>query len=81
MSASKPSTNPMPPTKSAQKPPEPADALVLFAKNLEEMRRWYRRRDSGHSHGVNVEAEIILGDVANALTLACQGKGWTPPEI
>lgn len=72
----------MPPKKT---PPKPKDqdagaALVLYAKNLDEVIRWYRRpKESGHDYGHYVLTEHILSHVHNALVLALQGKEWKPP--
>ncbi len=79
----------MPPTKKTPKPtelpkdstaPSTADVFVLFAKNLEEIRRWYRgASDSGHPMGHVVLNEIVLANVSTALQLAMRGKAWEKP--
>ena len=74
----------MPPTKSPKKPSterEAASALVLFAQNLEEIRRWYRRAsDAGREMGHIVLNEMILANVSHALSLALEGKRWEAPK-
>lgn len=74
----------MPPTKSPQKPKTEAtaaDALVLFAQNLEEIRRWYRGATyAGREMGHVVLNELILANVSCALELALQGKRWEAPQ-
>lgn len=73
----------MPPIKTPAKPKTPdatAAALVLFAKNLEEVRRWYRgATESGRELPHIVMSELILGHVSQALALALQGVSWEPP--
>ncbi len=73
----------MPPVK---QPPKPKDAgnasaaLVLFAQNLEEIRRWYRGATyAGREMGHVVMNELVLANVAHALDLALQGKRWEAP--
>lgn len=74
----------MPPKKT---PPTPKDAkevgqvLVLYAKNLEEVKRWYRGASNpGRDMPHIVLIELMLGHVVLALTLALEGKSWSPPE-
>lgn len=78
----------MPPTKDYKPLPKPknakddsaAIALVLFAKNLEEIRRWYRGASGdGHQFGHLVMNEIVLTNVSAALELALKGEQWSPP--
>lgn len=74
----------MPPKKT---PPTPKDgkeagqALALFAKNIEEVRRWYRGASySGREIPHVVMSELIFGHISLALSLALEGKSWSPPE-
>lgn len=75
----------MPPTKTLPKPKNTkdqtaADALVLFAKNLEEIRRWYRGgAGTGHALGHIVMNEIVLTNVSTALEMAMKGEQWNAP--
>lgn len=77
----------MPPTKKLPAPkeskseePTAGAALVLFAKNLEEIRRWYRgSKDSGQSFGHVVITELLLTHVSTALELAMKGQAWEKP--
>lgn len=73
----------MPPVKTPVKPKDnagAASALVLFAKNLEEIRRWYRNASgNGRELGHIVMNELILANVSTALDLALQGKQWEAP--
>lgn len=73
----------MPPTKKVPAPKTEAsarDALVLFAQNLEEIRRWYRASaGAGREMGHIVLNELVLTNVSVALDLAMQGKRWERP--
>lgn len=71
----------MPPTKQAKQKAglEQVRINELYAKNLDEMIRWYRRMPSGPDLGSNVVVEMVLRDVVHAWTLALQGKNWQPP--
>jgi hypothetical protein len=73
--------SPMPPTKQAKQKPGMNQTRIneVFAKNLEEMIRWYRRASNGPDVGAYVIVEIVLRDVSLAWSLALQGKNWTPP--
>ncbi len=74
----------MPPTKTPQRPKDEhgaATALALCAKNLEEIRRWYRGATyAGHDAGHVVMSELILGHVATAMQMGIEGKEWAPPQ-
>ena len=55
-------------------------ALVMFAQNLEEIRRWYRDcRSPGQEVGFVTMNELVLANVSTALSLALQGKRWERP--
>lgn len=72
----------MPPTKEPKQPSAgSAEAvLTLFAKNLEEIRRWYRgARSPGAEVGHVVMTELVLANVADALSKAIEGKAWEAP--
>lgn len=73
-----------PPTKKSQPKPKDDNAaaavLVLFAQNLEEMRRWYRGSSTaGHDMGHIVMLELALSHQSTALELALKGKRWESP--
>lgn len=73
----------MPPIRTPPKPKkgDEAQILVLFAKNLEEVRRHFRgARTPGNEHGINVVTEHVLSYVSEALSLAMEGKSWGPPK-
>ncbi len=72
---------PMPPTKAAKQKDGLDQTKIneLFAKNLEEMIRWYRRASAGPEVGSYVVIEIVLRDVSLAWACALQGKNWAPP--
>lgn len=73
---------PMPPAKTPPKPKANGaeEALVMFTKNLEEMRRWYRGASyAGREAGHIVMNEMVLANVSTALALALEGKCWSPP--
>lgn len=60
---------------------EPAAVLLLFFKNLEEIKRWYRRAsDSGRDFGHVLLIETTLTHVSEALEKALKGESWSPPE-
>lgn len=73
----------MPPVKTPRKPKDDdssAAALVIFAQNLEEIRRWYRGATyPGHEVGHVVLQEMVIDKVSTALVLALQGKRWEAP--
>lgn len=73
--------SPMPPTKQTKQKAGIDQTRIneLFAKNLEEMIRWYRRASAGPELGAYVIVEIMLRDTSLAWSLAVQGKSWTPP--
>jgi hypothetical protein len=61
-------------------PPFPGWPL-LYAKNLDEVRRWYRNAtNAGREMKHIVLCEMIFSHAANALALALQGKQWSPPQ-
>jgi hypothetical protein len=74
----------MPPKKSAPKPATEsasAAALVLFAQNMEEIRRWYRgASDPGRDLGHIVISELIVTHVSTALDMALRGERWQCPK-
>lgn len=72
----------MPPTKTAKQKPGLDQTKIneLFAKNLEEIRRHFRRRDAGVEPGLNVTTEYVLGYVVAAWTAALEGKNWQPND-
>ena len=72
----------MPPTKTAKQKPGLDQTRIneLFAKNLEEIRRHFRRRDAGVDPGLNVTTEYVLGYVVAAWTAALEGKNWQPSD-
>lgn len=53
----------------------------LFAKNLEEIRRWYRRtNEPGQVIGHHISIEFVLGYVLEAWAKAVEGKTWVAPR-
>ncbi len=77
------SRSPMPPTKHPKQKPDLVQTRIneLFAKNLEEIRRWYRGASGpGGELGHHVLTELILGYTLEAFTLALEGKAWNPPR-
>jgi hypothetical protein len=53
---------------------------TLYAKNVEEVRRWYRNATSaGREVKHIVLCEMIFGHLSKALSMALQGKQWSPP--
>lgn len=71
----------MPPLKKITAPAVSAEqSLALFARNLESIRRWYRGATyAGREMGHVVLNELILANVATALSLAMEGKEWVAP--
>lgn len=74
-----------PPVKKPQTKVNADQALILFAQNLEEMRRWYRSAATpGNEAGVIVVQELVFANVSTALDLALRGERWerpkTPPQ-
>ncbi len=71
----------MTPPKSPKQPTGITQARVneLYAKNLEEQRRWFARQSAGHEHGHNVMAEHIISYISEAWRLAAEGKTWSAP--
>lgn len=73
----------MPPKKTPPKPKTEQDAavaLVLFAKNLDEILRWYRGATyAGREFGHVVQTELVLSNVTLALSMALEGKSWQAP--
>lgn len=60
---------------------DPARLNELFAKNLEEIRRWYRRtNEPGQVIGHHISIQFVLGYVIEAWTNAIEGKQWSPPR-
>ena len=64
------------------KPPKDAAAvLVLYVENVNRIRAWYRRSSThGREHGHVYLAELLLGHVTDAMTLAVEGKTWREPD-
>jgi hypothetical protein len=69
------------PAKTPKPVVKPEQALVAFAQNLEEIRRWYRNASApGHEVGHIVMNELVLSNVSTALDMALQGKRWEAPK-
>lgn len=71
----------MPPKKTPKKPTDLdlSEVLALCAKNLDEMERYYRRQPAGPEIGQFVVMTLCASMAKTALTLAIEGKSWTPP--
>lgn len=59
--------------------PEPADVLKLYAQSLDEIRRWFRNSSTpGIERGHIVLGEMFFTYSVEALSLALEGKSWSP---
>lgn len=56
-----------------------AAVLKLYAQNLDEIRRWHRNASTpGIERGHIVLGEMFFALAVEALTLALDGKSWSP---
>lgn len=55
------------------------DVMRLYLKNLDEVRRWYRNSSTpGIERGHVVLGEMFFTVSVEALSLALEGKSWSP---
>ena len=55
------------------------EVLALYARNMDEIRRWFRNSTTpGLQRGHIVLGEYYLALALEALTLALEGKAWEP---
>lgn len=59
--------------------PDAAEVLALYAKNLDEIRRWFRNSSTpGIERGHVVLGEMFFTLSTEALAFALKGESWSP---